>query len=292
MLDYRGLKAFSFPVVVQEYDERDALLYALALGLGADPLDPRGLRYVYERDAQVLPTFSAVLGAPGMWTREHPELGIAYEQMVHGEHRIQFHRPLPLKAKITGRSRIGRVVDKGVGRGAIVEVIRTVHDSSTDDLLATMDYLLFCRGDGGFSAEGQASDAPREPLTPTPESDFNLSVEWQTRPDAALIYRLAGDMNSLHADPEVAARAGFRQPILHGLATFAMAGAALLRAFCDNDSARLLSLACRFSAPVYPGELLQIQAWIQDHRIAFRVRVPERNVFALTHGSAEISIPG
>ncbi|MEO9229080.1 MAG: MaoC/PaaZ C-terminal domain-containing protein [Devosia sp.] len=288
MLDFDRLKRFQFPPVVQNYVARDVFLYALAVGAGADPLDSARLRYVSEKDAQMLPTFAAVLGAPGMWTRDHPELGIAYEQMVHGEQRIRFHRPLQVEASVVAQNRIGRIVDKGEGKGALVEVIRELADASDGQPLATLTYVLFCRADGGFSQHAARTDGPGEPLPSTPATEPHACINWPTRTDAALLYRLTGDRNPLHADPEVASRAGFKQPILHGLATYGMAGCALLRMFAGDDPARLAALSCRFSAPVYPGDVLRIEAWRHPAGAAFRVLVPDRGVTVLSHGVAEL----
>lgn len=292
MLDPTRLKAFRFPVVEQSYTDRDALLYALALGVAGDPVDPTGLRFAHEESGAVLPTFAAVLGAPGMWTREYPELGIGYAQMVHGEQRMRFHRPLPLAATVRGESRIGRVVDKGAGKGALVEVLRDVRDAADGALLASMAYLLFCRADGGFSAGGAAGDAPGEALPAVPGRPPEQVQDWPTRPDAALLYRLTGDRNDLHALPAVAARGGFPRPILHGLATYGMAGAALLRQHGGNRPERLAALACRFSAPVYPGEALRTESWRDGERVAFQVVVPARGVVAISHGHAEFRPAG
>ena len=290
MLNYEKLKAFRFPPVNQAYGDREVFLYALALGVGADPLNETNLRYVYERKPRVLPTFAAILGAPGMWTRENPDLGIDFEKMVHGEQRIRFHRPLPISASVVGRNQIGRVVDKGAGKGALVEVIRSVHDTRTDELLATLEYVLFCRADGGFSDQdlGATGDAAGPPLEAPRDRAPDIELDWAPRADAALLYRLCGDRNLIHADPEVAARAGFKQPILHGLATYGIAGAAIIRLFCEGETDGLASLSCRFSSPVFPGETLRIQAWRLTDHVAFRVQVPERGVTAISHGRAEL----
>ena len=288
MIDYKKLKQFRFPAVEQEYADHDTFLYALAVGVGQNPTDAEALKFVYERDSRVLPSFATVLGALGMWTAAHPELGIDYEQMVHGEQRVTFHRPFPSSATIVGQSAIARVVDKGAGKGALVHVSRTIKDKASDELFATIEYVLFCRADGGFGATGSSSDEPGDALAPTPVSAPEFEVPWETRPETALLYRLTGDRNALHADPTVAARAGFRQPILHGLATYGVACAALLRTFCANEPARLKSMACRFSSPVFPGENLILQAWRAGQNVAFRVLVPQRNVVAISFGNATI----
>jgi acyl dehydratase len=286
MLNYPKLKAFQFPVVEQEYVDKDAFLYALGLGLGSDPLDIGNLRYVYEGEPKVIPTFASVLGMPGAWMRNHPELGITAEHLVHGEHHMRFHRPLPISGKVSVQSEIGRVVDKGQSKGGLIELIRTVRDHKSADLLVTSRYVLFCRTDGGFKESSGFGDDPSEPLSPTPEDRPHAQMEWRTRPDAALIYRLSGDRNPLHADPAVASRAGFERPILHGLATFGIACASLIRMFCANDPAKVLSMAGRFSAPVYPGDVLEVKGWESAGQLAFQVALPDRKLVAISNGVA------
>ena len=148
---------------------------------------------------------------------------------------------------------------------------------------------MFCRGDGGFSKVGGGGDEPGPALVATPERAPDISVDLPTRADAALLYRLSGDLNPLHADPDVATRAGFPKPILHGLATYGVTCRALLAVFCGNDPARLKAMRTRMSSPVYPGETVRVECWRQPDGVAFRARVPERDVVVLSHGHAEIS---
>jgi acyl dehydratase len=278
------LMAYPIPEGRQSLRPRDCILYALGIGLGADPLDPRQLRYLYEADLLALPMMANVLANPGFWLRD-PEAGIDWRRLLHGEQVMTLHRPLPVEAELIGRTRIVEIEDKGPDKGAFLDVERQVRIAGSDELLCTLQQTLVCRGDGGCGARGRL----RRRLLPPPEREADLLCDLPILPQAALIYRLSGDMNPLHADPEVARHAGFERPILHGLCTFGVAGHALLRSCCDYAPGRLRGLAARFSAPVYPGETLRTEIWRDDGALSFRSRVLERDRIVLTHGRAELA---
>ncbi len=288
MIDYQKTKAWRGEVR-HTYAVKDTILYALGLGIGRDPLDERQLRFVYEKNLATLPTMTAVLASPGFWMRERGELGIDYLRLVHGEQGVTVHAPLPTASTVIGHSRVTRIVDKGEGKGALMHVEKTLTNEATGQLLATAEQVLFLRGDGGFSSNG-GGDTAAPSLPATPDSKPEETAEFPTRPDAALIYRLSGDINPLHVDPTVAAKAGFPRPILHGLATWGIAGYGIVQGFCDHDAHRLKALRARLSAPVFPGETLIIEAWrIASDEVAFRARVKERDVVVLSHGRARVS---
>jgi len=286
MIDYHKTKAWRSDEVQHAYSARDTILYALGLGVGRDPLDAGQLRFTYEADLLALPSMAAVLASPGFWMRDRRELGIDFLRLVHGEQAVTVHEPLPAAAVLTGRSRVTRIVDKGEGKGAVMHVEKLLSDAASGRLLATTEQVLFLRGDGGFSQHGGGDEAaPAAPATP--DTAPELSIEMPSRPEAALIYRLSGDMNPLHVDPAVAAKAGFAKPILHGLATWGMACHGIVQAFCGNNPASLRSFRARLTSPVYPGETLQLQAWkVSDAEVAFRCRVPERDLVVLANGRA------
>ena len=283
-IDYQRLLAWSLPEVRQTYTVHDSQLYALAVGLGADPADTRQLPFVYEQAPRALPMQAVVLGYPGFWMKD-PATGVDWVRLVHAEQGLTLHRPLPASGEVIGRTRVVGINDKGPDKGAIVYSRRTLHDAATDELIATLDSSTFCRGDGGCGG----SDAPPMTLAPTPQRAPDAMCDLPTLPQQALLYRLCGDFNPLHADPAVARAAGFERPILHGLCTFAVAGHALLRTLCDYDPARLSSLQVRFSAPVYPGETLRTEIWTEADGVAFRTLAVERGVVVLSHGRAQIS---
>ena len=283
-LDYQTIKNWQFDDIRQRYETKDTILYALGIGLGADPMDQAQLRYVYEPNLQTMPTMATVLGHPGFWMQD-PRAGIDWVKLVHGEQRLTMHAPLPASGTVIGKSRITHVIDKGADKGALVVTERTLHDEQ-DVCLATVQQVTFCRGDGGF---GQGDEAlPPLPATPTraPDRTCQLSVA----PNAALLYRLNADPNPLHADPVVAAKAGYPQPILHGLCTYGMAAHAIVKTCCDYDASRLTSLNARFSSPVFPGETLQCDIW-QDgsHALQFIMRAVDRDIVVMSHGTATLS---
>jgi acyl dehydratase len=285
-IDYHRLKQWPFPEVRQSYTEKDCMLYALGLGLGSDPLDPGQLQFVYEKGLKVMPTMAAVLGYPGFWMQD-PESGIDWKQLLHGEHRLRLHQTMSAAAAIVGRTAVRSVTDKGAAKGAIVVVERTITDAASGALLATIEMLTFCRGDGGYSDAGQPSDVPGVPLPATPERAPDMVCDLATRPEAALIYRLSGDPNPLHADPAIAAAAGFERPILHGLATFGIAAHAILKSCCGYRPEALRALSVRFTAPVFPGETIRTEMWRQGDSVAFRARSVERDRIVLSNGLAE-----
>lgn len=284
-LDYTTLKNWSFSDVRQGYDEKDVMLYALSIGLGQDPMDTRQLSYVYEDGLKVFPTMACVLGYPGFWMMD-PKAGITWVKLLHGEQRVTFHKPFPVKGTVIGRSHISHVIDKGVKTGAIVITERELTDADTNDLLATVQQTTFCRADGGF---GEGDDSP-EALPAVPDRPFDLEHTLETLPQAALIYRLNADPNPLHVDPEVARQAGYERPILHGLCTYGVAAHAILATCADYDPAKLAFLGARFSAPVYPGETLSVEMWREGSDVVhFQARVKERDVLVLRNGLARLA---
>ena len=282
-LDPAKLLALDIPDVEHSYGPKDCILYALGVGLGQDPTDDHELAFVYEKSLKVLPTFPAVLGYSA-YTFKRPELGITWSHVVHGEHSVRVHAPIAPEGTVIGRSRILDVVDKGAGKGALIYSERRIVDKASGTLLATVNQTTFCRADGGFGAEKSETPAPH----PIPERAPDIVCDLGTRPETALIYRLSGDVNPLHADPAFARAGGYPRPILHGLATFGVAGHALLKSVCGYDPARLTAMACRFSAPVFPGETIRTEIWRDGAIVSFRARVVARDVIAINNGRAEI----
>jgi acyl dehydratase len=282
---YEKLLALDIPQVVQTYTEKDAILYALGLGLGHDPLNADELPFVYEKSIKLLPTFAVVLGWPGFWARDL-DSGIDWVKLVAGEQGLVLHRPLAPRSTVVGKTRVTEIIDKGAGKGALVYSERVVVDQATGERIATATQTTFCRGDGGFG--GPARESP--PVHALPERAPDTTCDLPTRPETALIYRLSGDPNPLHVDPAVAKAAGFPRPILHGLATFGIVGHVILKCLCDYDPARLSAIAGRFSAPVFPGETIRTEMWRDGTVVSFRARVLERDVIALNNGRAEIVV--
>jgi len=262
--------------VTHTYDERDVMLNALGVGAGPDDL-----QFVYQRDLKVLPTFAVIPAFPAMLN-----LGGAMEvnpvMVLHGEQRIELHAPIPTSGRITTTPTIKAMYDKG--KGALV-LVETESVDEKGRLLFRNTSGIFARGEGGFGGER----GPSGPRNVPPNRPPDKSIAMATRPEQALLYRLSGDMNPLHADPEFARMAGYERPILHGLCTFGFAGRAVLRAWCGNDPARLKSFEVRFSGVVYPGETITTDMWeVSPGRIVLTAKT-ERGEAVLTGAAAEVA---
>jgi acyl dehydratase len=284
-LNLDKLLSIKIPAVEQSYGPKDCILYALGLGLGQNPTDANELQFVYEKNLKALPTWPLKQGYAPYWLRDG-DYGLTFSHAVHGEQGIVLHAPVMTEGQVIGQERVVDVVDKGEGKGALIYSERTITEKASGRLLATLMQTTFCRADGGFGGPRERKDArPRHLI---PERAPDIVCDLPTRPEMALIYRLSGDINPLHADPEFAKAAGFPRPILHGLATMGVAGHALLKTVCGYDPARLMAMSVRFTAPVFPGETIRTEIWRDGGVISFRARVMERNVVAIDSGRAEI----
>lgn len=286
-IDYQKLKHWQFPDLEHRYTSKDTILYALGLGCGSDPMDLDDLRYVYEDGLLALPSMAVVLGYPGFWLKD-PNTGVDWRKVLHGEQGLVIHKPLPASGTVIGKSRVVEIVDKGPGKGALLFSERDVIDKSSGDLLCTLSATTFIRGEGGFGGPATLQGQPLPEPHKLPERAPDAVLALPTLPQAALIYRLSGDDNPLHADPRVAAAAGFDRPILHGLCSFGVTVRALVRLCSGNDPAQLRMVQGRFSAPVFPGETISTEIWQQGNGVSFRARVIERDAVVLNNGRAEI----
>jgi len=277
------LLALDIPDIEHTYGPKDCILYALGVGLGQDPMDENELAFVYEKNLRVLPTFPVVQGYSA-YSFRRPELGITWTHVVHGEHAVHIHAPIAAEGTVIGKTRILDVIDKGEGKGALIYSERRIVDKASGGLLATINQTTFCRADGGFGGDKRDAPAPH----PIPDRAPDIVCDLPTRPEMALIYRLSGDVNPLHAEPAFARAGGYPRPILHGLATFGVAGHALLKSLCGYDPARLAAMAGRFSAPVFPGETIRTEIWRDGNVASYRARVVERDVVAINNGRAEV----
>lgn len=286
-IDYDTIKNWHFPDVEQFYTEKDAILYALGVGLGNEPTNPQQLKFLYENDAnfQVLPTMAIVLAGPGFWA-QNPASGITWKTILHGEQGLTLHKPLPRAGTVIGKTRVTEVLDKGERRGALIFTERGLWDKANGDHLATLSGTSFARSDGGFGGPSGPQPQPH----PIPEREPDAIIDVPTNVGAALLYRLSGDYNPLHADPEVANTANFERPILHGLGTLGIATHALLKQHCEAEGHRLASLHVRFSSPVLPGQTIRVESW-QDglddegnQLISFRARLTETDAVVLNNG--------
>jgi acyl dehydratase len=289
------LLGWDFPTVEQRYDDADTILYALAVGLGSDPTDPAQLRFLYEEGLLALPTLPCVLASPGFWASE-PQFEIDWKSVLHGEQSIELHAPVPPSGRVQSTMRITDIIDKGPGVGAIVYSERVLVDADTGGRIATLGSTTVCRAEGGYGGpsrriNGRGQTAPDLDRPPARPPDH--VAELPTLPQSALLYRLTGDRNPLHADPVVARAAGFLVPILHGLCTFAVAGYALLRDVCAYESGRLRFMDARFAAPVLPGETIRTRIWDEPQGLRFEATAgdgdDERTV--LSRGFALVDEP-
>ncbi|WP_282699654.1 MaoC/PaaZ C-terminal domain-containing protein [Streptomyces sp. CC219B] len=237
------------------WTSKDVQLYHLGIGAGTPATDPHELRYTLESRLHVLPSFATVAGAgsPGVISGlSMPGIEVDLARVLHGGQSLEIHRPLPTEGTATATSRVAAVYDKGK---AAVLVLRT-EVADADGPLWTNDAQIFVRGEGGWGGDRGPSARP-EPPTGEPDK----TVERPVREDQALLYRLSGDWNPLHADPEFAAKAGFDRPILHGLCTYGMTLKAVVDTLLDGEVGRVRSYTTRFAGVVYPGETLRIRLW-------------------------------
>ncbi len=242
------------------WDSKDCLLYAL--GVGAGVTDPTGFELEFTTEnsqdvtQRVFPTFPVVVGGVGGGGGAFATLGSFNPAMlVHGEQSVELHGPLPVAGTVESATTITGIYDKG--SAAVVVTATVASDTATGQPLWTTTSSLFLRGEGGWGGD-------RGPSSPAgvPERDPDHSTTYSTRSDQALLYRLSGDRNPLHSDPKFAAMGGFDRPILHGLCTFGFTGRALLHTLCGSDPDRFVSMAARFSKPVFPGEDLTVAMWV------------------------------
>lgn len=248
------------------WSESDVLLYHLAIGAGSEPgsfVSPTSLRYTFDDDAlQVLPSFAVV--APTFHETDPPPLDlpgcdINLAQVVHGAQEITVHGPVPTSGEATLRTRITDIWDKG--KAAVIWQEGTAVDAAGRDLW-TVRSSIFVRGEGGWGGDRGESTTVEIPDT-APDAD----VSYATTPNQALLYRLCGDRNPLHADPEFAKGAGFPAPILHGLCSYGVVLRLVTDALLDADASRVASYSGRFAGVVFPGETIRVQAWDRDDRI-------------------------
>jgi acyl dehydratase len=261
--------------VTHTHTERDVMLYALGVGAG-----PEELQFVYERDLKVLPTFAVIPAFPAMLN-----LGSAMEVnpalVLHGEQRIELLAPIPTSGTITTTPTIKAVYDKG--KAALI-LVETESIDEKGRLLFRNTSGIFARGEGGFGGDR----GPSGPRHVPPDRPPDESIAMRTLPQQALLYRLSGDMNPLHADPDFAKLGGYDRPILHGLCSFGFAGRAVLKAWCRNEPERMKSFEVRFSGVVFPGETITTDMWQVAPGTIVVVAKTERGERVLSGAAAEV----
>jgi acyl dehydratase len=273
-----------------KYGDREVMLYALGVGFQRDPMNEAELPFSYESNLVVVPTFATVIprGVARSGNGDgggRAMSGINYLMVVHGEQRVQIHKPLPPACEVISDERVLGVFDKGKEKGAVIVNERVIKEKATGDKLATLIGTTFARGDGGFG--GPKDGAPEPHQLPTRKPD--VVHECDTRSDQAFIYALSGDRNPLHRDPKIAKMAGFPRPILHGLCSYGTACRAVISTICKYDPTKITSFDVRFSSPVFPGETIVTEMWVDGNVVSYRSRLKERDVVVLNNGKCTIA---
>jgi acyl dehydratase len=235
-----------------DYDQRDTIVYALGIGAGREPEE---LDYVYERDLVALPT-QPVVSLSRVFMAMTGVLGIAGTARVHGEQRLVLHRPPPPRGRVLVEARVTGVWDKGAGTVIDVEAPLSVDGEP----LATATFSSFVRGGGGFGGERGSGLIERPRLSGEPDTVVEDAMSW----NQAQLYRLTGDLNPLHVDPEYARASGFERPIMHGLCSYGFAVRMAMKGLGALRPERIAEANCRFVSPVYPGQDLRLELWARD----------------------------
>ncbi len=257
------------------WSDQQAMLYSLGVGLGSDPLDERELPFVFENGLKGFPTFCTVIASPLPLLAK---AGVNFALVVHGEQAIELHQPFPPEGEATGVIAVTGVYDKGP-KGAVL-ILTTALKDAKGAPLATLKHAIFARGDGGFGGPADGEEPPHQ----IPDRAPDQSLDIPTRPDQALLYRLSGDRNPLHADPGFAKAVGFPRPILHGLCTYGVTCRAVMAAYTGMDPTPVRSHQARFSAPLFPGETVTVDLWRDGDVVSFVARVKDRDVVVIKNG--------
>lgn len=281
-LDYEMLMGTRMVDKPTSYDDRDSMLYALSVGFGNNPQDEAELPFVFEgRSLKTAPTMASILTPGDLLV----DCGLDYDHVVLGEQRLELYRPLPAAGNLLTDSHVASVVDKGPGIGALVQVESQVRLAKDDTALANIGSTIVARGDGGFG--GPTSNGSTRHELPAREPD--MACDLGTRAEQALLFRLCRDRNPLHADPALARRVGFDKPILHGLATYGIACRAILKTICNYDHTLISGFDARFTAPVYPGEVLTTEMWQDRDIVSFRCWAKTRESLVIDNGKCTLA---
>jgi acyl dehydratase len=280
-IDRDKAMAYEFPEGTGSYSNDEVILYHLGVGAGVPATDAGELEYTYEKDLKVLPSFvTTVFLSGGGSMMSVPGLEFNPMMLLHGEQDIEIHRPLPPEAKMKGRTRIADIFDKGKAALTILENSVSTEDGEP---LFTTRMGLFMRGEGGFGGE---SGPPAANQAPDREPD--AVFESETLPQQALLYRLNGDKNPLHCDPEFAAMGGFDVPIIHGLCSYGITCKAVVDGMLDGDPTRMARYQARFKGVAWPGETYQVRCWKEDGKILVEAWSKERNEAIITNAAVTL----
>ena len=280
-INYDEIMSMTSENVEISYSDKDSILYSLGVGLGNDPMNMAELKYVYENSQVALPSMATNF-------QYHSPLllkaNINFILVVHGEQKLSFTNPLPASGNFISNAKVIGCYDKGAGKGAIIEVETTINQKKDNTEICKLVSSTFARVEGGF---GGPESPKNEIFKPEGEPDFVHEIE--TKPDQALIFRLSGDYNPLHSDPNFAKSAGFEKPILHGMCTYGIACRSVVESVCEGDAKRLKKFDCRFSSPVYPGETIVTEMWKDGDKVYYQSKVKERDKIVIKNGVSEIT---
>ena len=282
-LKYDDLMATSVVDLPFSYGDTESMLYAISIGLARDAVNPDELPYVFEQGEpmRTVPTMASVL-VPDM---SPPDLGWDFSQVLHIEQRLELYRPLPVAADLLINKRIAAAYDNGTRHGALVLYEAEARLAKDDTALFKIGNTIMARADGGFGGPRGMGPSPHRP----PRREPDLSCDLETRGDQALLYRLNGDRNPLHADPALARRVGYPVPILHGLCTYGVACHAILKTICGYDYTLITGFDARFSAPVLPGDTITTDMWQDGNVVSFQCSVKARDIVVLKNGKCTLS---
>ncbi len=289
-IDVDAALGYKYPEMSWSYDERDVALYALGVGAAKDPTDEKELSLVYEmsgKGMKVLPSFGVLPAINMVFTQgkqgiQAPGLNFGLDRVLHGEQYTELVRPLPTHGKLTTKAVIKNIFDKG--KGALVITEFTTYDENGDALVKN-ELTTFVRGAGGWGGDR----GPSADVNVPPERAPDKVVEDKTSNNQALLYRLSGDWNPLHADPGFAKAFGFERPILHGLCSFGFATHAVAQAFApDGDPRYVKAIKARFASTVLPGETLITEMWKEGDRVIFRTKIKERGEICISNAAVEL----
>jgi acyl dehydratase len=270
--------AAKFPVNTSSYEVDDVILYHLGIGAGVPPTDANELEYTYEKSLKVLPSFCVVPVFSSMGASLFGVEGLKFNpaMLLHGEQDIEIHRPLPTQAKLENQVRIAGIYDKGKAALVVLEV----KTSEGGAPLFTNRFSLFLRGEGGFGG-----DAGPKAGNEAPSRAADLTIETKTLPQQALLYRLSGDKNPLHADPAFAKMGGFDTPILHGLCSFGIVCKAAVDQALKGDVTKVARYQARFAGVFFPGETMVTSVWREGNQLLLASKSKERGTPVLSNAA-------
>lgn len=283
-LTYDELLATEVRDIEHSYGDLESMLYAQSVGFGRNAVDRKELDYVYEQGhpLRTVPTLASAI-VPDMFP---PDLGWDYGQVLHAEQRLQLYRPMPAEAELRLDKRVVDVFDRGATRGSMFLFEVEGRLAQDDTVIFTLGATVMARGDSGFGAPQGSGPKPHR----VPRREPDLSCDTPTRADQALLFRLNGDRNPLHADPDAARAAGFDIPILHGLCTYGIACRAVLQTICDYDHTLIEGFDARFSLPVLPGDVITTDMWQDGNIVSFQCSVKERDAVVLRNGKCTLRV--